>query len=368
MVGALIFVSFVVVTSNYDLYWIVKQVMDPSIEVYYLVDETVEDPWTFEPQNYHIGLLNRADVFIHTGTFERRWLSEALFKARNPKIIEGKDGHIDLSRWLPPLGDTLCLVLHKEYFKKAGVVISMILRKRKAEFTERWYEHRLTDYFSKIDEFFAKLEEKFSPIRQEKFVLYSPCVGYLVQSLGLSVEIKVKEKEDEYISKQNTLDVSEVMKKMNLLYVLSTYRIEKEAEIGFLSQDRVVIKVPSHLGKNFPTLDAIIEGIVALPDYLSPFRRPPAPQQPPEVTPEAKEIQIPPEKPPVELPEYAFITKRYVAVILRDRPAERAGQAGRIPGGTRVRVVEKQNEWVKVTDGKSIGWVRISVVVPERYD
>jgi uncharacterized protein YgiM (DUF1202 family) len=86
---------------------------------------------------------------------------------------------------------------------------------------------------------------------------------------------------------------------------------------------------------------------------------------------EKKEIEekissIPPEKEVTPLEEYAYISSKYTSLILRDRPSSQAAQAGKISGGSRVLVLEKQNEWVKVTDGKNIGWVRSSVLEFEK--
>ena len=365
-------ISVVVVTSNYDLYFIAKSVADPSFEIYYIVDETISDPYDFEPQDFHIRVLNRADVFIHTGTFERRWLDEVLWKARNPKIIEGQDGYIDISKYIKFPQGSHCFILRKDYVKKVAVILSGYFQKLSPDFSERFYEKRLSDFFAEVDKFFNEFSTTVSPYLQRKFAIYSPCMQLISDEFGKDHDFVVKKSDDEDFSYSAARDTSEIMKRTKTYLLISPSWIERQAEIGFMSAEIFILKIPTHLGKKYPDFKAIIKNIKFVGDMEKFMKLGAIMEEGPESITGRKttglrdrEIQIPEEKPPEELKKYGYITSKYTSVILRDRPSSFAAQAGRIEGGERVLILDRRNEWVKVTDGKSIGWVRISVVTLE---
>jgi len=364
------FLSVVVVTSNYDLYFVAQAVADPSFEIYYIVDETVSDPYEFKPQDFHIRILNRADVFIHTGTFERRWLGEVLWKARNPKIVEGQDGHIDISKYVKFPNGSNCFILRKEQLKKVAVVLSGYFQKLSPSFSREFYEKKLSDFFSSVDEFFNDLSTAVSPYISKKFAIYSPCMKILAEEFGKSPEFIVKKSDSEFFSFSAARDTAEIMKRTKTYLLISSTSIERGAEIGFMSSEIFILKVPAHLGKANPDFKSLIKNIKFVGD-MEKFMKIEGEREAEErkngakrvvPSPEEKIISVPEEKPPAELQKYGYITSKYTSVILRDRPSPFAGQAGRISGGERVLILDRQNEWVKVTDGKSVGWVRISVV------
>lgn len=353
--------SAVIVTSNYDLYYITKAVADPSHEIYYLVDETETKGTDFRPQDFHIRLLNRADVFIHTGTFERKWLSQALWEATNPKILEGQQGHIDISKYIQLHNSSNCFILNKEYVRRIATVLSGLLRKLSPDFSEQFYEKRLSDFFAEVDRFFTDLSTFVSIIPPDSSI-YSPCLKYFTDEFGIKYKLMIKKTDTEEFSYRAARDSSEIMKRIKSRLLITPHDIERSAEIGFISAEIPMIKIPTHLGKRFKDFQSIVAGITIIGDIPKAMngttgRRKPEPPKEEEMI-----TQIPPERPRAEIQVYGYITSRYTSVILRDRPSSTAAQAGRIPGGQRVLILEKQNEWVKVTDGKNIGWLRSSVV------
>ena len=365
-------ISVVVVTSNYDLYFIAKSVADPSFEIYYIVDETVSNPYEFEPQDFHIRVLNRADVFIHTGTFEKKWLDEVLWKARNPKIIEGQDGYIDISKYIKFPDGSHCFILRKDYVKKVAVILSGYFQKLSPDFSERFYEKRLSDFFAEVDRFFNDLATAVFPYLERKFAIYSPCMQLISDEFKKDHDFVVKKTDDEDFSYSAARDTSEIMKRTKTYLLIAPSWIERQAEIGFMSAEIFILKIPTHLGKRFPDFNSIIKNIKFVGD-MEKFmklgeiiREEPEAQKRKEIVDQRKrEIPIPEESPPEELRKYGYITSKYTSVVLRDRPSSFAAQAGRVVGGERVLILDRRNEWVKITDGKSIGWVRISVVTLE---
>ncbi len=364
-------ISVVVVTSNYDLYYIASQVADPSVEIYYLADESQEDGINFQIRDFHIRLLNRADIFIHTGTFERRWLQQALWSARNPKILEGREGHIDISKYIDIKNGANCFIFNREYIKRVAAILSGFIRKLSPDFSTEFYEKRLSEFYAEVDEYFFALQTTISSYMLPKFAIYSPCLKYLSDSMNLKYDLLVKKNEDEIFTYGLARDSSEVMKRMNLPLLLAPHNIERSAEIGFMSAEIFILKIPSHLGKKYPNLKSIVNGITFVGD-IEKLKGLQEKEKEKEgiIKKEEKKptviTSIPPETPPAPLEEYAVVTSKYTSIILRDRPSEQAGQAGKIAGGSRVLVLEKQNEWVKITDGKNIGWVRISVLTFEK--
>lgn len=360
----LVILSAVIVTSNYDLYYITTRVVDPSHEVYYLVDETEMKGEDFRLQDFHIRLLNRADVFIHTGTFERRWLVQALWEARNPKVLEGRDGHIDISKYVQIRNGSNCFILSKDHVKRIASVISGLLRKLSPDFSEQFYEKRLSDFFAETDKFFSDLGTVVSIIPPGSSI-YSPCLRYFTDEFKIGYKLMVKKTDQEELSYRSARDSAEIMKRINSRVLISHHQMERDAEVGFLSAEIPIVKIPAHLGKKYGNFQALIGGIVVMGEIRW---GPENGRGVPGVVPKEEEgiLRIPPEPPRAEIQTYGYITSRFTSVVLRDRPSAVAAQAGRISGGQRVLILEKQNEWFKVTDGRSIGWVRSSVLNVEQ--
>lgn len=364
--AGIISASAVIVTSNYDLYYAVKSIADPSHQIYYIVDETVNDPYSFTPLESHIRLLNRADVFIHTGTFEKRWIGEALWLARNPKIVEGAIGHVDISKYIRYLNGSHCFIYSKEDLKKLAIILSGILKKLSPDFSEEFYQKRLSEFFDGVDKFFSELSTVLAPYAWVKMATYSPCISNFVVQMKLNSDLVLKRRENEVFSYRAARDSAEFMKKMNIPLVVTPHNVEKDAEIGFISAGIAILKVPVHLGKKFPDFSSIVKGISFIGEIEKVVPQKEEISQPVSPKPPTYQITtIPPEKPPAEVQKYGYITSRYSNIILRDSPQASAGQAGKISGGQRVLVLDRQNEWVKVTDGRSIGWVRSSVITIE---
>lgn len=367
----LFLISVVIVTSNYDLYYIATKVADPSFEIYYLLDESDSSQEDFELTDFHVRLLNRADVFIHTGTFEKRWLSQALWKARNSKILEGREGHIDVSKYINGYADSNCFILNKEYVKRVASILSGFFRKLSPDFSSEFYEKRLSEFVSEVDNFFYGLEITVSSFVVTDFAIYSPCLKYLTDNFNLKYGMLIKKSESEKLSYGLARDSSEVMRRMKINLLLTPHNIERSAEIGFMSAEIFMLKIPVHLGRKYPDLSSILAGILFIGD-IEKFRKNISNiQEIGKMEKEKKEVEgeitsIPPEKEGALLEEYAYISSKYTSLILRDRPSSQAAQAGKILGGSKVLVLERQNEWVKVTDGKNIGWVRVSVLEFEK--
>lgn len=359
-----ILISAVIVTSNYDLYYITKAVADPSHEIYYLVDETEIEGENFRPQDFHIRLLNRADVFIHTGTFEKKWLAQALWESRNSKILENGIGHIDISKYIQFYNGSNCFMLNKEHVKRTATVLSGLLRKLSTDFSDQFYEKRLSDFFKEVDKFFTDMSTITAIIPQNPSI-YSPCLKYFTDEFGIKYKLMLKKSDREEFSYRSARDSAEIMKRINSKFLITPHNIENNAEIGFMSAEIPMIKIPIHLGKKYKDFQSIIQGIVIIGEI------PKAPldstkksfQQPPS---EERITQIPPEQPRGEIQTYGYVTSRFTSIVLRDRPSSTAAQAGKVSGGQKVLVLEKQNEWVKITDGKNIGWVRSSVINIEK--
>jgi len=372
LIQTLFFVSVVVVTSNYDLYYIATKVADPSFEVYYLLDQSESLPRYFQINDFHVRLLNRADIFVHTGTFEKAWLSQALWRARNSKILEGREGHIDISKYINGYGDSNCFMLNKEYVKRVAAILSGFFRKLSPDFSQEFYEKRLSEFMSEVDNFFSTLEPIIRSFVVADFAIYSPCLKYLTTNFNLEYKFVVKKSDSEEFTYGLARDAAEVMKRMKIPILFIPHNIEKSSEVGFISAEILLVKIPVHLGKKFPDFQSVIKGVNFIGDMEKLMKgteglmRERKEEKAVKEEKEKEITSIPPEKEPVPLEEYAYISSKYTSIILRDRPSPQAAQAGKISGGEKVLVLEKQNEWVKVTDGKNIGWVRISVLEFEK--
>jgi hypothetical protein len=225
---------------------------------------------------------------------------------------------------------------------------------------------------SEVDNFFSTLEPIIRSFVVADFAIYSPCLKYLTTNFNLEYKFVVKKSDSEEFTYGLARDAAEVMKRMKIPILFIPHNIEKSSEVGFISAEILLVKIPVHLGKKFPDFQSVIKGVHFIGDMEKLMKGTEGLMRERKEEKAAKEekekeiTSIPPEKEPVPLEEYAYISSKYTSIILRDRPSPQAAQAGKISGGEKVLVLEKQNEWVKVTDGKNIGWVRISVLEFEK--
>ena len=92
-----------VVTSTTDLYDIATAVGGSRIDAVH-ISEGYQDPHFVEPKPSFVLRLRDADVFAFVGLdLEIGWMPVLLANARNPKIMQGGSGYLDVSSAIPVL-------------------------------------------------------------------------------------------------------------------------------------------------------------------------------------------------------------------------------------------------------------------------
>src|SRR5256885_13123327 len=85
-----------IVTTATDYADIAKQIGDDKVDVHSVMKG---------PENVHnvmakpteMVFLNKADLFVHSGLDAEPWRDNLLRGARNPRVISGKPGNVDMS-------------------------------------------------------------------------------------------------------------------------------------------------------------------------------------------------------------------------------------------------------------------------------
>lgn len=345
MVGNILGILFVtralVVTSTYDLAYIVREIGGANVDIFWFVDEAVEDPYLFEPQAHHIVKLSQAQLFIWTGNFERRWIDDALLFARNPRILEGSPGNLDLSEFVDTKGASSCFILDKDVLETVARVITNSL-KITVGFDPKYYDEGLSKFLKKVNDVHRILRDKVSA--GAKIAVFSECSGFLAESAGFSVEM-VLSKPGERPSADEVRNRSEFARYLGVKYVIAPFNIAPAYEFAIYRAELKVLKVPLHITTLGPTR--------TYPQIIS------------RAAETLAEIKI--EGKPLKKKEtFGIVKAGSKGVSMRAGPGGKPIQ--KLKDGTRVKIIGERGGWYKIGHKGKKGWLRkdfVRVEIPE---
>ena len=191
-----------VVTTTADLAAIVRAVGGEEVEVK-AIARGYQDPHYVQAKPSYTRLVNRADLLVYTGLqLEVGWLPLLLQGGRNPRVVPGAGGHLDISEGIRvlevptgevdrtmgdihPEGNPHYLLDPRNGLIAAGAIAARLgdLAPTHAEMFNRNLERFQEDLRRKI----AAWERRIAALRGEQIVAYHKQWEYLVDWLGMEI-------------------------------------------------------------------------------------------------------------------------------------------------------------------------------------
>ncbi len=197
-----------VVTSIPDIADMVNEIGGDKVTVKSLATGR-EDLHAVPARPSFLPLLNRADLLFTLGlSAEHAWLPAIAREARNPSIVQGQPGWIELNKGVTVLEipETLDRCEGEQHANgnphfnigpQAGVsmaenICSVLIENDPTN--EEYYQNRYERYRSEIETAIALLQEKGTKLRGKKIVTYHKDVAYLCGFYGMeqfgAIEVK----------------------------------------------------------------------------------------------------------------------------------------------------------------------------------
>ncbi len=224
-----------VVTTTADLKAVTEVVVGGFADVTAIAKGS-QDPHFVEAKPSYMVKVRDADLVISNGlSLETGWLPTLLRGSRNPKILSGRPGNLDLGASIEPIEKPTGFVtrsmgdVHPEgnphYMLdpvRVGTVAELIAQRlgeldptNKAGYLERAkaYQTKLTE---KSKQWKARLEKS----QVQAVVTYHPSMNYFLSRFGLRVPIHLEAKPGVPPAAQHILSVIETMKAEKIKLVL----------------------------------------------------------------------------------------------------------------------------------------------------
>jgi zinc/manganese transport system substrate-binding protein len=272
-----------VVTTTQDPAAITRAIGGDRVEVTAFA-KGFQDPHFLDAKPSFMLAMNRADLVVAIGLdFEIAWLPPLLTGARNPRVLPGTPGHLDLSTLVKPLdaGGTANRAEgdvhprgnpHYWLDPENGRLIARGLAARLTELDpdgKDVYAANLKTFETTLDVKEAEWAKAMAPLAGQPIVTFHKSWPYFAQRYQLDVVAYVEPKPGIQPTAQHTVEVIQTVMKKNVKIVLM------ENFYGHRSPDQIaehtkakVVAVPSMVGGDervktyFDLFDAIVAGLV----------------------------------------------------------------------------------------------------------
>lgn len=272
-----------VVTTTPDLAVIVSEVGGDYVSVQSLSKGT-QDPHFLEAKPSFMVKVNRADLVVSTGLeLEIGWLPPIIQGARNPKVMPGSDGYLEVGQFITPIELPATKVTRAEgdvhpfgnpHFMldpiRAGQVAVGI-----ADHLAEMDPDHVAIYKENASKLKTRLEEKTKTWQKRiaksevtEVVTYHKTLNYFLDRFGIKNPINLEPKPGIPPTAQHIMDVIRVVKEKNIKLVM----IENFYDKSFA--DKIVSEVPKIKVDTIPvevggdpsikTLDDLYEHLVSV--------------------------------------------------------------------------------------------------------
>jgi zinc/manganese transport system substrate-binding protein len=207
--------------------------------------------------------LNKADLFVHSGLDAEPWRDNLIRGARNPRILRGRPGWVDMSEGIElkevptvktdrsqgdvhaygnphytmnlKIGQRMVVTLARAMIAADPANGDLYKRNAKA----------LIDDLGALD---VELQKKFAPYRGLKVVTYHNAWIYFADPLGIKVVTCIEPKPMISPSPAQLRDVIETMKAQNVkIVIVETYNSFDEAKTVADAAGAQVLVLPDHV-------------------------------------------------------------------------------------------------------------------------
>lgn len=272
-----------VVTTTPDLAVIVSEVGGDNVSVQSLAKGT-QDPHFLEAKPSFMVKVNHADLVISTGLeLEIGWLPPIIQGARNPKVMPGSDGYLEVGQFITPIELPATKVTRAEgdvhpfgnpHFMvdpiRAGQVAVGIADRLASLDPEHAASYK--DNASKLQK---RLEEK-TKVWQERIaksgitevVTYHKTLNYFLDRFGIDNPINLEPKPGIPPTAQHIMEVIRVVKEKHIKLVMIENFYDKSFADKIVSEvpGIKVVTIPVEVGgdPSIKTLDDLYERLVSV--------------------------------------------------------------------------------------------------------
>jgi ABC-type Zn uptake system ZnuABC Zn-binding protein ZnuA len=273
-----------VVTTTQDPAALTRAIGGDRVEVTALC-KGYQDPHFLDAKPSYMLAINKADLVESIGLdLEIGWLPPLLNGARNPKVLPGAPGYLDLSRLVLPLdvvakADRAMGDVHPSgnphYWldPENARLLARGIAKRLGELDAEGapvYAANLAAFEKQLDVKQREWAQKMAPLAGKPIITFHRSWPYFAQRYQLDVVAYVEPKPGIQPTAQHTVEVINVARARNVKVILmeNFYDRRSPDQIASHSNAKVVF-VPSMVGGTekvttyFDLMDTIVDGIVA---------------------------------------------------------------------------------------------------------
>ncbi|HWB18800.1 MAG TPA: metal ABC transporter substrate-binding protein [Phycisphaerales bacterium] len=251
-----------VVTTTTDFADIVKQIGGDLVNVHSVMKG---------PENVHNVMakptemiaLNKADLFVHSGLDAEPWRDNLVKGARNPKVLHGKEGDVDMSEGISikevptgkvdrSMGDVHAYgnphyTCSPENAQIMAVTLVKALCRVDPEHTDT-YKENAKKFVQSVADVSAELHKELEAYKGLKIVTYHAAWEYFADSFGIDVAGTIEPKPAITPSPAEVKRVVDMMKAEGVkIVVVETYNSFDQAQAIAAAAGAKAIVLPDHV-------------------------------------------------------------------------------------------------------------------------
>lgn len=251
-----------IVTTTTDFADIARQIGGDRVEVHSVMKG---------PENVHnvmakpteMIFLNKADLFVHSGLDAEPWRDNLLKGARNPRVLTGQPGNVDMSAGIDllevPTGKVDRSMGDIHAYGNPHYQLSPVNAQRMAvtlvaamcaadPANADFYKANARKFVTDMAEVETQLKAQLAPYAGLKVVTYHPAWPYLAKSFGLDIVATVESKPAITPSPAQMRQVVETMKQQGVkIVIVETYNSFDQAKSVAQSAGAAVLLLPDHV-------------------------------------------------------------------------------------------------------------------------
>ena len=272
-----------VVTTIPDLAVVVSEIGGDNVSIQ-SISKGTQDPHFIEAKPSYMVKVSHADLVVSLGLeLEIGWLPPILNGARNPRVMPGTNGYLELGPYISPIEIPTEKVTRAEgdvhpfgnpHFNVDPIRMGTVAVKIAERLGELDPDHAAS-YAEKAQSFKSRMEEKTkgwqARIKKSgatKVITYHKTLNYFFDRFGIKNPINLEPKPGIPPTAQHILEVIKVAKaqKIKLILVENFFDISFAGKIISEIPDMRVVTIPVEVGGDptIKTLDDLYENLVSV--------------------------------------------------------------------------------------------------------
>jgi zinc/manganese transport system substrate-binding protein len=265
-----------VVTTTTDYADLARQIGGGKVEVYSIM-RGPENTHNIMAKPTEMVQLNRADMFVHAGLDAEPWRDNLLKGARNPRVMPGKPGNVDMSRGIElrevptgridrSMGDIHAFGnphyhIHPLNTQRMAATLMhalVDLDPANADF----YRDNARKFVNDMADTYRELQEKMAPYRGLKIVTYHAAWDYFADAFGVDIVTTIEPQPGITPSPAQMRQTIEAMKQHDVrIVIVETYNSHSQAK-----------RIADAVGAQLLVLPDHVHGVKGADSYQNLFR------------------------------------------------------------------------------------------------